>query len=327
MRRREFIAGLGSAAAWPVAARAQQRATPVIGFLHYGTSSAYNFVLAGFRLGLKEAGYVEGQNIAVEYRWANNDPERLATLASELVHRDVALIVAGGSPLPTLAAKAATSTIPIVAVFAGDPVTFGVADSLNRPGGNVTGLSLNNGEATGKSLGLLRDMAPQATTIAILFDPRFPGAVERIRRNVLVYGPALGRDTIPLEARSEGDFEPAFAALSAHPAAALWVAASPLFTSYRAELLALAALHKIPTLYPDRQFTLDGGLMSYGASYANAFRRIGVNIGRILGGDQPANLPFQLPTEYELVINRMTARTLGLEVPPTLLAIANEVVE
>jgi putative ABC transport system substrate-binding protein len=204
---------------------------PVIGFLHYGTSTAYDFVLTGFRQGLIEAGYVEDQNVAVEYRWANNDPERLATLAAELVRRDVALIVAGGSPLPALAAKAATSTIPIVAVFAGDPVTFGVADSLNRPGGNVTGLSLNNTEALGKSLSLLRDMVPQATTIAILFDPRFPGAVERIRRNVLVYGPALGRDIIPLEARSDGDFEPVFAALSAHRAGALWVGASPLVTS------------------------------------------------------------------------------------------------
>jgi putative tryptophan/tyrosine transport system substrate-binding protein len=328
MRRREFIAGLGGVATWSVVARAQQRAVPVIGFLHNGTSSAYNFVVAGFRQGLREAGYVEGQNIAVEYRWADNDLDRLATLVDDLVRQDVALIVAGGSPQPALAAKKATSTIPIVAVFAGDPVQFGLAASLNRPGGNVTGISLNDIEIAAKALGLLRDMVPQAGRIAILFESTLPSNVlEGLRQLVLVWEQALGREIIMLEARSERDFEPAFAALLANRAGALRVIPATLFTSNRAKLLALAARHKIPTAYPDRQFALDGGLMSYGASFAGAFRQIGVNIGRILEGDRPANLPFQLPTVYELVINLKTARTLGLEVPPTLLVVADEVIE
>ena len=328
MRRRDVITLLGgAAAAWPLAARAQQRTTmPVIGFMHSGISGQYDFVLGGFREGLREAGYVEGRNLAVEYRWGNNQFERLRALATELVRLNVAVIVAGGTAAPALAAKEATSAIPIVAVFGGDPVRVGLITSLNRPEGNVTGISYNSGALFGKAIGHLHDVVPQATTLAILDDSRLPAGNEFAKRFGLEAS-VLWREIIRLEPRSDRDFEPALAPLAARGTAALYVRPSPLFTGNRAKLLALVDRYKIPAIYPDRVYAFDGGLMSYGASQADIFRQSGAYIGRLLKGDKPAELPFQLPTRHELVINLKAAKALGIEVPATILLRADEVIE
>ena len=326
MRRREFITLLGGAAAWPLAARAQQPAMPVVGFLHYGLSAPHAHVLAAFRQGLKESGFVEGQNVAIEQRWAENQLDRLPELAAELVRRQVAVILSGGGAASALAAKAATSTIPIVLAFGSDPVQLGLVASLSRPGGNVTGATFLATELMAKRLDLLRELVPQATTIAYLADTRSVTG-QGMLRDMLAAAATLGRQLAVVEARSDRDFEPAFPAFVERQAGALVVGASPLFDSNRDQLVALAARHKLPAIYQAREYALDGGLMSYGASYGDAFRLGGRYVGQILKGANPADLPVEQLSRFELVINMKTAKTLGLDVPPTLLIRADELIE
>jgi putative tryptophan/tyrosine transport system substrate-binding protein len=327
MRRRDFIKGIvGSAAAWPLAARAQQQVMPVVGFLNLGSAVPLAYLASAFREGLKQFGYIEGQNVAIEYRWANNEPDRLPELAADLVHRHVAVIIAMGTNLPGLAAKAATSTIPIVFVSGSDPVRDGLVDKFDRPGGNVTGVSFRTQELVPKRLDLLRELVPQATTIAHIADPRIPGAAETLR-NLLDTAGTLGRQVVVAEARNERDFEPAFAMFVDRQVGALVVGASVLFDGHRDEIVALAKRYKIPAVYQDRQYVVDGGLMSYGANFVAIFRLGGRYVGQILKGVKPADLPVEQPTLFELVINTKTAKTLGLDVPPTLLIRADELIE
>ena len=327
MKRREFITLLGgAAAAWPLFARAQQPAMPVVGFLHIAFPGPYTQQLAAFRQGLKQSGYVEGQNVAIEYRWANNEIDRLPELAADLVRRRVDLIVAAGGPPSALAAKASSSTIPIVLVFGADPVGLGLVESLNRPGGNVTGVTFLTTELMAKRLEFLRELIPQATTIAYLADPRSPSSGGMLRDTLAAAG-VLGRKLVVVEAHSDRDFEPAFATFVERQAGALVVAPSQLFDSNRDQLVALAARHKMPTIYQAREYVVDGGLMSYGASYGDTFRVGGIYVGQILKGDKPANLPFQQATKLELVINLKTAKALGLEVPLSMMIRADEMTE
>jgi putative ABC transport system substrate-binding protein len=330
-RRREFIKVFGStAAAWPLVARAQQRAIPVVGFLHSQTPESYGRMLVGLHQGLKETGYVDGQNLAVEYRWGNNQRERLPQLAADLVRRGVDVIFAAGGFSAMLAVKAATSTIPIVIAYGGDPVSLGLIASLNRPGGNITGVTFITSELAGKRLELLRQLVPGITTVGYLsVDPQgtTSGVIEQQTSDTLSAGRALGWQVVVVDVRSDRDFEAAFATLVKHRAGALVVGPIPFFTSNRDKLLALAARHRIPAIYQNREFILDGGLMSYGASYVDAVRQAGVYVGRILKGAKPADLPVLRPTKFELVINLKTAKTLGLEVPRILLALADEVIE
>jgi putative tryptophan/tyrosine transport system substrate-binding protein len=330
-RRRDFIKVFGgTAAAWPLVARAQQRAMPVIGFLHSQTPESYGRMLVGFHQGLKETGYVEGQNLAVEYRWGSNQRERLPELAADLVRREVAVIVAAGGFSAMLAVKAATSTIPIVIAYGGDPVRLGLIASLNRPGGNVTGVTFITTELAGKRLELVRQLIPQVTTVGYLsIDPQgtTTGEIEQQTCDTLAAGRALGLQVVVVEVCSEWNLEAAFATLVEHGAGALVVGPIPFFTSNRDKLLALAARHRIPAIYQYREFALDGGLMSYGASYVDTARQAGVYVGRILKGAKPADLPVLRPTKFELVINLKAAKALGLEIPRILLALADEVIE
>jgi putative tryptophan/tyrosine transport system substrate-binding protein len=331
MRRREFIAGLGGAAvAWPPALRAQQPAMPVVGFLHLGAPDAQIDRVAGFRQGLKEAGYLEGQNVVVEYRWANGQVEQIRALAADLVRRRVAAILAGGGDPSAVAAKAATSDIPIVFAFGTDPVKLGLVASLNRPGGNVTGVTVISNELGGKRLDLLRQLVPDATTVGYLTAPgpnNTQLTYEEIMSEMTTAARALGRQLVVVETPSEADFEAAFATLEKNRAGALVVGGFALFTNRRDKLLPLVARYKIPAIYQSREFPLDGGLMSYGGNYVEAFRLGGIYIGRILNGAKPADLPVQQSTKFELLINLKTARALGLEIPPNLLAIADQVIE
>jgi putative ABC transport system substrate-binding protein len=336
MRRRDFITLLGGAAAWPVAARAQQvAAVPVIGFLEVGTRSDTDRIMPGFRQGLREAGFVEGQNLAIEYRWAENQTARLPAFAAELVQRRVAVIVAGPNRNAIAAATRATATIPIVFMSGPDPVRQGLVASLNRPGGNVTGVTLLSAELTAKRLGLLHDLVPQATVVAMLLSGR-AGSGQR--------GGSLSNQADNLEdaetaARGAGlqivgawtgdddDFDAAFATAVRERASALLVSSSIFFINNRYRLVALAAKHSLPTIYQDRDFAAAGGLMSYGPSTRDAYRQVGLYTGRILRGEKPGNLPVQLPTKFELVINLQTAKALGLTIPAGVLAIADEVIE
>jgi putative ABC transport system substrate-binding protein len=325
MRRREFIALLGGATvAWPLTARAQQPAMPVIGFLHVAFPGPYTQQLLAFRHGLKQSGYAEDQNVAIEYRWAQNEYDRLPELAADLVRRRVAVIVAAGGPPSALAAKTATSTIPIVVVFGADPVGLGLVVSLNRPGGNVTGVTFLTTELMPKRLELLRELIPQATTVAYLADQR---SSEEMLRDTLAAAGVLGRELAVVGVHSDRDFEPAFSTFVERQAGALIVAPSQLFDSNRDHLVALAARHKIPAVYQAREFVVDGGLMSYGASYGDTFRVGGLYAGEILRGEKPSNLPFQQATKLEFVINLKTAKALGLEVPLSLMIRADEMIE
>jgi putative ABC transport system substrate-binding protein len=321
MRRREFITLLGVASMWPLAGRAQQTAMPVVAFLR---DTAPDVGLAtAFRDGLNETGFVEGQNVAIEYQWGEGD--RLPAMASELVRRKVNVIATGGLPA-SLAAKSATSAIPVVFATGDDPVLVGLVTSLNRPGGNVTGISFLLSVLVGKRIELIRELAPSATTVAFLVDPTFPTS-ESATRDAQAAAHALGLQLLVLNASSQGDFQTAFARIRQHHASALIVNANTLFTSYINQLIALAAHHAVPTIYQLRQAVEAGGLASYGASFADAYRQAGIYSGRILKGEKPSELPVLQPTKFELVINLKTANALGLTVPSSLLARADEVIE
>jgi putative ABC transport system substrate-binding protein len=326
MKRREFITLLGGAAAWPLAARAQQPAMPVIGFLNSASPEGYAPMIAAFRQGLSETGYVEGQNVAIEYRLANNEIDRLPELAADLVRRRVAVIAATGGTAVPLAAKAATTTIPIVFGVGGDPVKFGFVTSFNRPGGNVTGISFMSDELVPKRVGLLHELVPGAVRFAVLVNPTIPNT-ETLTRGSQAAASAIGRQIEVLTASTNRDIDLAFASLVEKQADALLVAPGVLFANRRVQLTTLAARHAVPAIYFDRQFAEAGGLMSYGANISDVMRQLGIYTGRVLRGEKPADMPVMQPTKFDLVINLTTAKALGLDVPPTLLARADEVLE
>ena len=325
--RREFITLLGgAAAAWPMAAPAQQPAMPVIGFLDLGPPRLKERLVAAFRQGLAKTGYVEGKNVSIEFRWVGfSQFSQLPELAAELVHRQVSVIFTGGWGGPAVAAKAATSTIPIVFAYGGDPVKDGLVASLSHPGGNVTGVTAINAELVSKWLSLAGDLVPQATTIAFLSRDSSSIAYGDQNSQLLAAASALGRQVTILETGGDRDYEIAFKTLVQREAGALVVGAFP-FRNID-EILALAARYKIPTIYPRRDYVDRGGLMSYAADYADSFRQAGVYVGRILKGEKPADLPVMRATKFELLINLKAAKALGLTIPPGVLAIADEVIE
>lgn len=326
MRRREFIALVGSAATWPLAAHAQQPAMPVIGFLHSGSPATYVSQLRMFRQSLKEVGYIEGQNVTIEYRWAEDQIARLPTLAAELAQRQVSVIVAGGSPASALAAKSVTTTIPIVFMNAADPVAIGLVKSFNRPGGNVTGATLLSTELLSKRLGILHDLLPSMKKIAVLVNPTRPG-VDAQKAQVQGAAQALGLALHVLDASSERDFDAVFQAMVKQGDGALVITPDALFLDRRVEIAGLATRYKMPTMYELRNFVEAGGLISYGASPLEMYRQGGTLVGQILMGKVPGDLPVQQPTKFELTINMKAANALGIEVPSSLQLLADEVVE
>jgi len=324
MRRREFIAGLGGAAAWPVLARAQRPALPVIGFVNSGSPGGYAPYVAAFRQGLQTTGYVEGQNVAIEFRWADGQYDRVSAMAAELVRRQVAVIVANTPG--NLAAKAATTTIPIVFTTAGDPVQMGLVASLSRPGGNVTGATQLNVEVGPKRLQLLHELVPTATIIAVLVNPTYLDAETELR-DLRAAALTLGLQLHVLHASTERDFETVFATLVKLRPGALVIGPDVFLLSRSEQLAALAFRHAVPTIFQERPFAAAGGLVSYGGRSPDTYRLAGVYAGRILKGDKPADLPVQQTTKIELFINAKTAKALGLTIPETLLATADEVIQ
>jgi putative tryptophan/tyrosine transport system substrate-binding protein len=322
IRRRKFLAALGGAAAWPLAARAQRPSIPVVGFLRSGTLPGYR--VTALRQGLKEEGFVEGENVTIEYRSDEGQTDRLPLLVADLLRRQVALIV--GNTAAALAVKAATITVPIVFVTGGDPVRDGFVASLNRPGGNVTGVSFVSAEVGAKQLGLLRELRPEVARIAVVVDPKWP-ITEPFVSQVRAAASVIGLQIDVLYASTGREIETAFTTLVQRGAGALHVGIGGIMVSQRERIVALAARHRIPAIYPWREAVADGGLMSYGTSTNDAYRRAGIYAGRILKGEKPGDLPVMLPTKFELVINITTAKALGLEIPDRLLALADEVIE
>jgi putative ABC transport system substrate-binding protein len=328
MKRREFITLLGgAAAAWPLAARAQQGAVPVVGFLHPASPDALADRLRGFRQGLKDTGYVEGENVAIVYRWAEGQNDRLPELAAELVRRQVAVIAAPGTIPSVLAAKAATTTIPIVFAVGEDPVRLGLVASLARPGGNLTGINFFNAELVAKRLELLRELAPAAIRLAVLVNPANAANTESTLRELQSAARAMGFQIQVLNASTSREIDAAFTTFVSERPDALFVSGDPFFNSRRLQLGLLAARHAVPASYASRDYPAYGGLMSYGTNLTDGFRQVGAYAGRILKGAKPADLPVVQSSKFELVINAQTARMLSLTVPLPLLATADEVIE
>jgi putative ABC transport system substrate-binding protein len=327
VRRREFITLLGSAAAWPLGARAQQQAAmPVIGFLGSASAGPYARMTAAFRQGLNETGYVESRNVAIEYRWAEGQNDRLPALAADLVRRQVTVIATTGTP-ETLAAKAATATIPIVFEVGIEPVQVGLVASLSRPSGNLTGVTNLNVEVGPKRLELLREVVPTATLMALLVNPTNPNNTESTTKDALAAARTLGVQLHVLHASTERDIDDAFAALVQLRAGALVIGSDVFFNSRREQLAALALRHAVPAIFQFREFAVAGGLMSYGANFTDSYRQVGVYTGRVLKGEKPADLPVHQSTKVELIINLKTAKALGITFPLTVLGRADEVVE
>jgi putative ABC transport system substrate-binding protein len=324
MRRRDFIAVIAGSAAMPIAARAQQAPMPVIGFLRNTSLADSAHLVAAFRQGLKETGFVEGQNVAIEYRYADNQADRLPALAADLLRLPVAMIA--GTSTAILVAKNATTTVPLLFAGGGDPVKDGLVASLNRPGGNVTGVNFFAGVLGAKRLELLRQLVPKATTIAVLVSPSTT-ETQTERNDVQAAAQAMGQQLIIIDVSSERDFEAAFAKFIQRGAGALLVGTGSLMNSYRHRIVALAARHALPASYALREFAMAGGLMSYGSSIVDAYRQVGVYAGRILKGEKPADMPVMQSSKFEFVINLKTARTLGLEFNPQLLSVADELIE
>jgi putative ABC transport system substrate-binding protein len=326
MRRREFITLVGAAAAWPLAARAQQPAMPVIGFLTANRSDAFPNYIAAFREGLAEAGFVEGKNVTIEFRFAEQRLERVPALAMDLIRSKVAVILTTGGDVPAMVAKGATSTIPIVFLTGFDPVESGLVASLNRPGGNLTGATVIAGRLMSKRLELLRELMTTARIIGVLANPNNPNA-ETDTAEAQSAGRALGLEIHVLLAENEQGIDAAFTALALLKADALVLDADPLFANLRGKIVALVERRALPTVYYSREYAEAGGLISYGASFTGLYRQGGIYVGRILKGAKPADLPIMQPTKFDLVLNLKTAKALGLDVPPTLLARADEVIE
>jgi putative tryptophan/tyrosine transport system substrate-binding protein len=327
MRRREFITLLGGAVAWPLAARAQQPAMPVVGYLSGATFETTREYVAAFNQGLADAGFAEGRNVAIEYRWAEGHNERLPALATDLVRREVAVIAIGGSTPGALAAKSVTDTIPVVFLVGTDPVKVGLIASLARPGGNITGITILNVELLAKGLEFAHDLMPPGTTIAVLLNPSNLLQASTERGIIQSATRTLGARLLVLDATSPGEIESAFGTLVSERAGALVISGEVFFLTQRARLIALAAQHAIPTIYAYREYTTAGGLISYGGSLTAMYRQVGAYTGRILKGEKAADLPVQQVTKVELVINLKTAKALGLTIPAMLLARADEVIE
>jgi putative tryptophan/tyrosine transport system substrate-binding protein len=326
VRRREFITLLGSTAAWPVAARAQQSAMPVVGFLHVGSAEAFPQIVTAFRGGLKETGFIEGQSVSIDFRWADGKYDRLPTLAAELVRRQVAVIFAAGGSAPAQAAKRATSQIPVVFSSGGDPVSGGLVASLNRPGGNVTGVSLMFSDTVAKRLGLLHELVPNASVIGALVNPDYAD-VDLQLKQLQEAATALNQELEIEKARTGPEIGTAFENIVRRGAAGMLVANDPFLASQRNYIVGLATRHGIPVIYEQREYTMAGGLMSYGPSLVDALRQGGIYVGRILKGEKPADLPVLQSSRFDFIINLQTAKALKFKIPSAILAIADEVIE
>jgi putative ABC transport system substrate-binding protein len=327
MRRRDFITFIsGVAAWWPLRAGAQEPLLPIIGFLHVASANRFPHLVAAFRRGLEDSGYVEGQNLRIEFRWADGNYDRLQALATDLVSRNVRVIVTGGGPPSAFAAKAATATIPIVFNVGTDPVVLGLVASLSRPGGNATGVNIFTTELEAKRLGLLHELTPPGSAIAHLVNPNYPPTAANVKE-VEAAARQIGRRILVLAARDEREIETAFSTISQTRPGAIIVGADPFLNSRRDQIVSLVEKHAIPAVYEQREFVLSGGLMSYGTSLADAYRQQGIYVGKILKGEKAADLPVVQLTRFELVINLKTAKKLGLSISPTMLARADEVIE
>jgi putative ABC transport system substrate-binding protein len=327
LKRREFITLLGSVAvAWPVPARAQPRGLPLVGFLSAASPGDWTHLVAAFGRGLADFGYSDGQNVTIEYRWAQGHFDRLSALAADLVQRGAAVILAGGGNVTAMRAKAATSTIPIVFVMGNDPVEGGVVPNLNRPGGNITGITLFSAELGDKRVELLRELSPGTAVIGLLENPRNPN-LPAMMQSMRDAAQAGGQRLVTVHASSHSELETAFATLVKEQVGGLLVSPDPFYNSNRSHLVSLSARHRIPTIYSLRDYVLAGGLISYGSSFTGGYRQAGVYVGRILNGEKPGDLPVQQPSTFELALNLKTAKTLGLTVPLTLQVRADEVIE